>query len=464
MAKEFKSFFKTVGARGRDGKDGGWCRYNTRLDTYGCGCTHDCQYCYAKSLLEFRGLWNTKEPNVADIGKIEKKIATLKKQGFNGVLRLGGMTDCFQACETEHRVTYNTIRLLNDARINYLIVTKSHLIATDKYLEILDPDLAHIQISVTSTDDKQALAFEKASLTSKRLDALRTLQSLGGQIDVCLRLSPYFEQFIDKDILAQYEPRKILVEFLRINHFIAQWLSTVGIFDLSRYSLHYGGYQHLSLDDKIKQIDELKKAFPCSEITIGESVPEHYLYWRDNVNPNKEDCCNLTFKGGKMEKQVKFEMRKVSDLIPYAMNARTHSDEQITRVASSIKEFGFLNPVIISDDNGILAGHCRVLAAKKLGLEQVPCILENHLTDTQKKAYILADNKLALDSDWDVEILRNQIDFLSGEDFDLDKIGFKDFDIDAIDADGFFDEEAQVEKSEEPKKIKCPNCGAEIEI
>lgn len=165
-----------------------------------------------------------------------------------------------------------------------------------------------------------------------------------------------------------------------------------------------------------------------------------------------------------MEKQIKLEMRKVADLIPYAMNARTHTDEQVTRVASSIKEFGFLNPVIISNDNGILAGHCRVMAAKKLGLQEVPCILENHLTETQKKAYILADNKLALDSGWDTEILRNQIDFLQAEDFDLDKIGFADFDIDAIDADGFFDEETPSEKSQEPKKVTCPNCGVEIEI
>lgn len=124
-----------------------------------------------------------------------------------------------------------------------------------------------------------------------------------------------------------------------------------------------------------------------------------------------------------MEKQIKFEMRKVADLIPYARNARTHTDEQITRVASSIKEFGFLNPVIISSDNGILAGHCRVLAAKKLGLKEVPCILENHLTETQKKAYILADNKLALDSDWDSELLKIELEDLKAENFDIVSLG-----------------------------------------
>ena len=129
-----------------------------------------------------------------------------------------------------------------------------------------------------------------------------------------------------------------------------------------------------------------------------------------------------------MEKQIKLEMRKVADLIPYAMNARTHTDEQVTRVASSIKEFGFLNPVIISNDNGILAGHCRVMAAKKLGLQEVPCILENHLTETQKKAYILADNKLALDSGWDEEILKIELEGLKESDFNLAEFGLDTLD------------------------------------
>lgn len=291
MNQEFKAFFKTVGDRGKDGKDGGWCNYNTRLDTYGCGCSHDCQFCYAKSLLQFRGLWNPQQPKVADIDKIARKISTLRMKGFNGVLRLGGMTDCFQACETQYRTTYKTIRMLNDARIHYLIVTKSHLIATDKYLEILDKDLAHIQISVTSTNDIRALQYEKASISSKRLNANKVLQDCG--FDTALRLSPYFRDFVDREILARYEPKKMLVEFLRINHWIKEWLSNIGIFDLSGYTLHYGGYEHLTLENKKAQLNELKNCFPLAEITVGESVPEHHMYWRDNFNPNPKDCCNL---------------------------------------------------------------------------------------------------------------------------------------------------------------------------
>ena len=103
--REFKSFYKTV-----EGNEGQKCHYPTRLDTYGCGCQHDCKYCYAKSLLEFRDLWNNESPSVADITKIENKIKTLEK---GTVLRLGGMTDCFQPCEKQYKVTYKTIQLLN---------------------------------------------------------------------------------------------------------------------------------------------------------------------------------------------------------------------------------------------------------------------------------------------------------------------------------------------------------------
>lgn len=184
MTREFKSFFKTVG-----GNEGSLCKHPTRLDTYGCGCSHDCQFCYAKSLLEFRGLWKPEQPSVADIGRIAKRILSLKKKGFNGAIRLGGMTDCFQAFESQYRVTYETIKLLNEAKIHYLIVTKSHLVATERYLNVFDKDLAHIQISLTNTDDAQALRYEKASLTSKRLNAFKTLQAFGGADG---RVSPSF--------------------------------------------------------------------------------------------------------------------------------------------------------------------------------------------------------------------------------------------------------------------------------
>lgn len=119
--------------------------------------------------------------------------------------------------------------------------------------------------------------------------------------------------------------------------------------------------------------------------------------------------------------------KNIEDLIPYVRNARIHTSEQVTRIAASIKEFGFINPVLIDKNNGIIAGHGRVEAAKKLNMETVPCIFVEHLTETQKKAYILADNKLALDSGWDKEMLKIELEELSESNFDID---FLNFDID----------------------------------
>lgn len=123
-------------------------------------------------------------------------------------------------------------------------------------------------------------------------------------------------------------------------------------------------------------------------------------------------------------KKTEFVRMPVDRLIPYARNARTHNDRQIEKVAKSIKEFGFLNPVIISADGGIIAGHCRVMAAKRIGLEEVPCIKEDFLTEAQKRAYILADNKLALDAGWDEELLALELSELKDCGLDIELTGF----------------------------------------
>ena len=119
------------------------------------------------------------------------------------------------------------------------------------------------------------------------------------------------------------------------------------------------------------------------------------------------------------EKKTQYYLADRDTLIPYARNSRTHTDEQVAQVAASIKEFGFLNPVIIAEDNTILAGHARVLAARKLGLETVPCIKVESLTEAQKRAYIIADNKLSLNAGWDEYLLAVEISDLKGEDFDI---------------------------------------------
>lgn len=209
--KEYKSFYKTVG-----GNEGNKCNYPTRLDTYGCGCQHNCNFCYAKSLLAFRGLWNAVEPSVADIEKIRKTISKLPKD--TPPIRLGGMTDCFQPIEEKYKVTYETIKALNERDIPYLIVTKSSLVASDEYIKVLDKNLAHIQVSVTYTDDDFHGTGEHASLPSERIKAIETLQKNG--FDVSVRLSPYIPEFIDIDVINNIECDKILVEFLRVNTWI----------------------------------------------------------------------------------------------------------------------------------------------------------------------------------------------------------------------------------------------------
>lgn len=133
---------------------------------------------------------------------------------------------------------------------------------------------------------------------------------------------------------------------------------------------------------------------------------------------------------------LKIEYRNINELIPYVNNTRTHSEEQVNQIASSIKEFGFTNPVLIDGDGGIVAGHGRVMGAKKLNLDEVPTITLNNLTEAQKKAYIIADNKLALNAGWDENLLKLELIELDELGFDYSNLGFNfDFDIDEFDED-----------------------------
>ena len=121
---------------------------------------------------------------------------------------------------------------------------------------------------------------------------------------------------------------------------------------------------------------------------------------------------------------MQIEQTATTDLIPYVSNSRTHSEGQVAQIAASIKEFGFNNPILVDKEKGIIAGHGRVLAARKLGMDKVPTVELSHLTETQRKAYIIADNKLALNADWDFELLGLEMGDLQDEGFDLDLVGF----------------------------------------
>ena len=280
--ERFHSFLKTAG-----GNEGEICTYPTRLDTYGKGCQHDCSYCYAKSLLTFRDLWNPQEPAVADIKEIRKALKQIER---GTVLRIGGMTDCFMPLELEKRVTYKTIKELNRGGIGYLIVTKSHLVAEDEYMQLYDPKLAHFQITVTTLDDDLSLSYEKASIPSKRVAAILKLQDAG--FDVAVRLSPIIEEFMDFDKLNDLGFKKALVEFLRVNTWIKRWFDI----DYTPYVLKQGGYRFQRLSDKKRIIEKIK----IPEISVCEDYMPHFKYWNVNVNPNREDCCNLR-RGAKNE-------------------------------------------------------------------------------------------------------------------------------------------------------------------
>ena len=125
-------------------------------------------------------------------------------------------------------------------------------------------------------------------------------------------------------------------------------------------------------------------------------------------------------------KKYKMVDRKVADLIPYINNSRIHSEDQVLQICSSIKEFGFTNPVLIDEENGVIAGHGRIMAAKKLGMDKVPCIILAGLSEAQKKAYVITDNQLSLTSSWNMETLALEVEALQAEDFDLNILGFSD--------------------------------------
>ena len=147
-----------------------------------------------------------------------------------------------------------------------------------------------------------------------------------------------------------------------------------------------------------------------------------------------------------MSKTTTTDMRLVpiEKLVPYVNNARTHSADQVNKLRSSLREFGFINPVIIDSDYGVIAGHGRLLAAKEEGFTEVPCVLADHLSEAQKKAYILADNRYAQDAGWDEELLRVEIESLQGMDFDIALTGFEDSEI----ADLFDDRDAEAKEDD----------------
>lgn len=188
---------------------------------------------------------------------------------------------------------------------------------------------------------------------------------------------------------------------------------------------------------------------------------------------------------------ISIEYENVNHLTPFAGNSRTHSDEQIDQIVASIKEFGWTNPLLIDADGTVIAGHGRLMAAKKLGLEEVPVIVLDHLTDVQQQALVIADNKLALNAGWDDALLSEQLLALANEEFDLNAIGFGEDDLAEIIGDVYepvynptFDtksvtdrdverasvdianqiEGIKADKSEKAVEVICPYCAETFNV
>ena len=163
----------------------------------------------------------------------------------------------------------------------------------------------------------------------------------------------------------------------------------------------------------------------------------------------------------------KVEKVHIDKLIPYARNARTHSDEQVAQIAASINEWGWTTPVLIDEAGEIIAGHGRVMAARKLGIEQIPTMTATGWTDAQKKAYVLADNQLPQNAGWDMDLLKVEVMDLDGDGFDLDLLGFSKEEMTQwfLEPDFAPGTEADQGKLDqlEPKMIQCPNCGDEFD-
>ena len=171
-----------------------------------------------------------------------------------------------------------------------------------------------------------------------------------------------------------------------------------------------------------------------------------------------------TAQKSKLVKLREYKLVKLADLREFPNNPRTHSAEQITEIVLSIQQFGFNNPILIDETNTILAGHGRYFAAKKLKLKEVPCIVVSELTEEQKHAYVIADNKIALNSDWSNDALIAEFNLLNEMKFDLALTGFKKFEIEDILNPAEPEPQAKKESKKGTRKsVECPNCGEEFE-
>lgn len=335
--KEFKSFLKVPG-----GGEIHRCYYPFKLDTYGRGCMNDCLYCYSRSTLHFRNLWDAKTPAVADIKKIEKMLDDVlvkdKKIKYyehfkNRVpLRLGGMTDVFQDTEKTERVTYQLLKLLKEYQYPYLILTKNKLVA--EYMDVLDPNLAYVQFTITTPyDDISKLYEPEASTTTERLQAAKDLTGFY----TAARVNPLFpkypdghytrkDSFIDGgedemfryfdwhlvDMFKEANINTVIAGFVRLSHWNIKWIeedtgkNLKWLFDSDTKAKNTA--LHFSTEEKRYYYERMKKR--CDEVGMDFTVcydgDEDYETFR-YLWANPDDCCNGKFNIKEFKNAFDFE-------------------------------------------------------------------------------------------------------------------------------------------------------------
>lgn len=320
MIKKFNSPIKLPG-----GGETKRCFYPFKLDTYGCGCANNCSYCYAKSVLSFRGLWDSDSPRVADISDIrkifadvlEKKKPTKFAEIINAKIpaRLGGMTDCFSDAEKISGRTREVIKMLNEYDYPYLILTKNILLLD--YLDILRKDLAYPQYTITTPFDDQAKLFEPgASSSSERLSAIKTLSSEG--FWTAVRINPLFpihkDGYYSKpgsvlvkdtfkyfdwslvDKIGEARASTLIAGFLRLSTWNIRWIKEATGEDLrwlfseqkqSNTALHFSTEEKRYYYERIKKMCD-KNGVEFSVCYDGDDVYTEFKYlWA-----NQDDCCN----------------------------------------------------------------------------------------------------------------------------------------------------------------------------
>jgi DNA repair photolyase len=325
MTKEFSTLLKIPG-----GGEGERCFYPVRLDPYGKGCQHNCSYCYSRALLDFRDLWDSGEPAVASMDKIRKIFSdAFDKQRQNKwteilerkvPLRIGGMTDALQPFEETQRNSLELFKLLREYDYPYLLLTKSALVGTEEYLQAMSPELAVIQISITSLNPTTSGQIERgASKPGERLQAMRAVSKAG--FYTTARISPLIPLFADGHYsnqtseagarrfdhfswdlvheVCRHGAQNVLAEMMRFNTFVHRWIGTDTGDDLrwivNENSSKSGGWAHISINEKkyyFERIRDICKSYGVEFSVCDDGNFDEFRYlWQ-----NQSDCCNALGK------------------------------------------------------------------------------------------------------------------------------------------------------------------------